>query len=311
MQTSPGRQNFSRETETVSVIIPCFNHARFLSRAIESVLSQTYRPVEIVVVDDGSSDNTKEVAERFKGVKYVHQNNQGLAAARNTGIAASTGAYLLFLDADDWLLPEGIETNVSYFQADKKIGFVSGNYLSHYEKDGGEKIMEREIKQDPYADLLLYNHIKMHASVLFPRWVFETYQYDSSLRASEDWDLYLHIARHHPIVQHHKPIAVYRRYGTSLSRNNVVMLKTGLRVLEKQAPHVRTSLEKANLAKGREYVVRKFTRRIYHHLLRTQKGDPGQLALLFQYNKHLYVKWQLRKLVTLFLPKKTKTSFSI
>src|SRR5690349_12444252 len=92
-----------KSNDLVSVIIPCYNHGKYLSRAIESVLSQTYRNVEIVVVDDGSADNTKEVTDTFPHVLYVHQNNQGLSAARNTGINNSKGKYLLFLDADDWL----------------------------------------------------------------------------------------------------------------------------------------------------------------------------------------------------------------
>jgi glycosyltransferase involved in cell wall biosynthesis len=101
--------------------------------------------------------------------------NKGLSAARNTGIAHSNGRYLLFLDADDWLLPNGIETNIAYFQSQQKIGLVSGNYISFYVNSQTEKKMVRQVKQNPYAELLLYNHINMHAAVLFPRWVFDLF----------------------------------------------------------------------------------------------------------------------------------------
>ena len=100
----------------VSVVIPCYNQAHFLGEAIESVLAQTYPHREIVVVDDGSPDNTREVASRYPGVRYVRQENQGLAAARNTGLRHSSGSYLVFLDADDRLLPEALEVGLRQLQ---------------------------------------------------------------------------------------------------------------------------------------------------------------------------------------------------
>lgn len=311
MEGLPIKQSVSGDIPKVSVIIPCFNHARFLPTAIESALNQTYKHIEVVVVDDGSSDNSREVAEKYNGVKYVYQNNQGLAAARNTGIDNSTSDYLLFLDADDWLLPQGVESNISYFKNAEKIGFVSGNYVSHYETDDTEKEMVRLVKKSPYADLLLYNHVKMHASVLFPRWIFNECRYDSQLNASEDWDLYLQITRNYSIVQHTTPIAVYRRYGTSMSRNNVVMLKTGLRVLEKQKDQVKTSLERKNLVKGKRYVTQKFTKRIYKHLMREQRSGAQQLDVLFRYNKILFAKYVLTRMKTFLQMKKSASSFSL
>ena len=86
----------------VSVIIPAFNRERFLAASIKSVLAQLYRPIEIIVVDDGSTDNTKKVAEGFgKEVRYVHQENKGPSAARDTGIKVAKGDVFAFIDADD------------------------------------------------------------------------------------------------------------------------------------------------------------------------------------------------------------------
>ena len=110
----------------VSVVIPCFNHGRFLPEAIESVLAQTYPWIEILVVDDGSTDNTREVAAQYPHVRYVYQHNQGLSAARNTGIRHSTGDFLVFLDADDLLYPGAIACNVGYMQEQQDAAFVSG-----------------------------------------------------------------------------------------------------------------------------------------------------------------------------------------
>src|SRR5215218_4319670 len=96
-------------SELISVIIPCYNHGAYLSTAIKSVLAQTYPNIEIIVVDDGSTDNTKAVAWGFEKVRHIYQRNAGLSAARNTGIRNAKGTYILFSDADDWLLPDALE----------------------------------------------------------------------------------------------------------------------------------------------------------------------------------------------------------
>ena len=101
------------ETPLVSVVIPCWNQARFLGEAIQSVLRQTYGNTEIIVVDDGSSDETSIVARSFPGVRCIGQKNGGLASARNTGLSASRGDYVIFLDADDRLLPIAIQAGLN------------------------------------------------------------------------------------------------------------------------------------------------------------------------------------------------------
>ena len=122
-------------TLLVSVVIPCYNQAHFLTEAIESVLAQTSRQFEIIVVDDGSTDNTAEVAARYPGIGYLRQDNQGLAAARNTGLRHSQGDYLVFLDADDRLLPAALESGLDYLSAHPACAFVWGHYL-RFTSDG-------------------------------------------------------------------------------------------------------------------------------------------------------------------------------
>src|SRR5215467_10342139 len=101
VQTSPSTQQMQPE---VSVVVVCYNQAVFLFDSIQSVLDQTYRNFEIVIVDDGSIDNTAEVTRGFREARYIHQPNRGLASARNTGSAVCQGRYIVFLDADDRLL---------------------------------------------------------------------------------------------------------------------------------------------------------------------------------------------------------------
>src|SRR5258708_1857585 len=116
----------------VSILIPSYNSAHFLSRSIESALSGTYQDFEIIVIDDGSHDNTKDLVQSFidrypHKIRYFWQENKGLAVARNTGIAQAHGEYLALLDADDKWLPCRLEEGVEILDADASIGLVHGN----------------------------------------------------------------------------------------------------------------------------------------------------------------------------------------
>src|SRR5687767_934711 len=117
---------FELSPSLITVVVTCFNHGHFLSKAIESVLTQTHRSLEIILVDDGSTDNTKEVAAKYPSVKYIFQSNMGVSAARNTGIEHSSGDFILFLDADDWLLSDGLSANYRLLLNNPKVAFVSG-----------------------------------------------------------------------------------------------------------------------------------------------------------------------------------------
>src|SRR5215210_7479587 len=112
----------------VSVIIPCYNQAHFLGEAIESVLAQNHPRFEILVVDDGSTDDTSEVAARYPEVRCLRQENRGLAAARNAGLRSSEGEYVVFLDADDRLLPNALEAGLVCFEDHRECALVAGHY---------------------------------------------------------------------------------------------------------------------------------------------------------------------------------------
>jgi glycosyltransferase involved in cell wall biosynthesis len=219
----------------ISVIIPSFNHAHFLHDAINSVKNQSYKNTEIVVVDDGSTDNTKELIVDFPDVKYVYQSNQGLSAARNTGIKNSNGEYLVFLDADDFLFPEALAINNEYLQQNPSWAFVSG----WYEKVDAHKSFLGRDKQVDVQDLhfihmLKGNYIGMIATVLYQRWVFDEFQFDTSLKACEDYDLYLKVTRKYPVGSHSHNIAGYRFHGNNMSARIPFMLKHALLVLKRQ-----------------------------------------------------------------------------
>src|SRR5215218_5649179 len=192
----------------VSVVIPCYNQARFLGEAIRSVLCQGYTDLEIIVVDDGSEDGTEEVASGYAKedprVRLIRQENRGLSAARNRGLAEASGEYVVFLDSDDRLLAKALEVGVRELESHPECAFVSGHYRP-ISAQGDVYAVPRQnrVDGDRYLALLRDNYISMPASVMYKRWVFgEVGGFDGSVDAAADWDFYLRVARRFPIHHH-------------------------------------------------------------------------------------------------------------
>ncbi len=257
----------------VSIVIPCYNQAHFLSDAIESALNQTYRYIEVVVVDDGSTDSTSLIAARYQKVRYIKQANQGLAAARNTGIRESKGSYLVFLDADDRLLLNAIEAGVNCFSIHPDCTFVSGAHI-RVATDGsplGKPEMYRVyVDKDHYIALLHGNYIGMHATVMYRRDVLVSIRgFDTSLTACEDYDLYFRIARLYPVHCHNQVVAEYRMHNANMSRNAGLMLKTALAVLGSQWQYVKSDKRqrkayRAGIRFWKDYYGEKLLRQVVH-----------------------------------------------
>jgi glycosyltransferase involved in cell wall biosynthesis len=234
----------------VSVIIPCYNHGRYLPEALASVWAQDYPAVEIIVVDDGSTDDTRTVAQRYASVRYYYQPNQGPSAARNMGIAHSRGEYLVFLDADDWLLPQALSGNAAHLRQNPKLAFVSGGHHKVDAATGSVTVSYQAVSPNHYYHLLWGNYIGMHAAVLYQRWALAAEPFDPALRYCEDYDVYLRLARRFPVAHHAQPIAAYRLHDTNTSANTAAMLTAALAVLARQQPQLRGELEREGYAGG-------------------------------------------------------------
>jgi glycosyltransferase involved in cell wall biosynthesis len=276
----------------VSVIIPCYNHGHYLSKAIESVLRQSHSPIEIVVVDDGSTDNTATSAQCYPNVTYVHQSNSGLSASRNTGIQHSTGQYLVFLDADDWLYPEALAINLKYLQQNEQMAFVSGAYDMIFINENFIKEEKVEIHSDHYCHLLNRNYIGMIAAVMFQRWVLEEFQYDTSLRACEDYDLYLKISRRYPVMHHTEKIAAYRIHANNMSSNIPMMLNTILLVRKRQEKELKTKAEENAYKQGQIIWKDYYCKQLYQKLVvGKEKVSGADLVTLLRYKPKLLYKY--------------------
>lgn len=246
----------STHAPQISVVIPCYAQAHLLGSAIESTLAQEAASVDLVVVDDGSPDDVAGVVARYPGVRYIRQRNQGLSAARNAGMRASTGDFLVFLDADDRLLPGALAAGLECFAEHPESAFVYGDF--RYMREDGTPLERRKrppLRVDLYGGMLVRNHIEMTSTVLFRRSVLEQVGgFRESLRSAEDYDLLLRIARVHPTNFHRALVAEYRRYehtGSSLSRNAARMLRSTTQVLRAQRPFTRgNDFYESQLAEG-------------------------------------------------------------
>lgn len=141
----------------VSVLIPCYNAGRFLKDALESVLSQTYTDYEIILVDDGSEDNTAEVAGQYPQVSYIRCEHKGVSAARNTALALAKGEFITFLDADDMWMPQKLEKQIAYMTQQPECELVYTGVRNFF--DGGSEEITKRQKELLEADLEHYNYM--------------------------------------------------------------------------------------------------------------------------------------------------------
>lgn len=222
----------------VSVILPTYNCAHFLPDSIGSVVSQTYDLYEIIVVDDGSTDNSKEVLNPFmQKIKYIHlEQNRGLPTARNIGIQSAQGKYIAFLDADDLWLPEKLQTDIEYFNKHPDIGMVYSRHTNIDEKgcvlngDGKRRLPSGNI----FIQLFSEQNFIICSSVVVRKEVFETTGFfDEQLFNCQDWDMWLRIAFYFKISGIDKPLVKYRHNPRSLSKNRDNVLKYQKQVIEK------------------------------------------------------------------------------
>ena len=300
---------------SVSVIIPCYNQGRFLGEAIASAAAQRALVSEIVVVDDGSTDETPAVATRDGSVRYLRQERMGLSEARNSGWRASSGDYVIFLDADDRLLPGAAAAGLEAFRRWPHAAFVFGHYELIDERgtvlptwrelrvaddrtfttgdfelvlpDGRRAGRSRQPRRvsDHYTAMLRRNYISMHAAVVYRRAVLEeTDGFDPRLSALEDYELYLRVTRTHPVACHDQVSAQYRRHPAAMSCDTLNMLRMALFVLREQRPHLAehpgaTEAYEAGLTFWKRHYGTQLMRSVPSHLAAGRLRQAGSACL--------------------------------
>jgi glycosyltransferase involved in cell wall biosynthesis len=222
----------------VSVIIPAYNAAAYVREAVDSALAQTYKNIEIIVVDDGSTDATRKILEPYaakKSITYIHQENRGLSGARNTGIKKSRGEFIALLDSDDIFLPKKIERQVADFAAHPDCG-VSYCNIAHFYDGAPEKTFMLNYTyysgDELFPNLLKKNFINPLTVVLRRSAIDQVGLFDESYGKSEDWEYWVRLA-YAGIRFHYLPevLAKYRMrkdsmsysWGSELERKETIM----------------------------------------------------------------------------------------
>jgi glycosyltransferase involved in cell wall biosynthesis len=223
-------------TDLVTAVIATYNYGRFVTEAIDSVLAQTYPAVEIVVVDDGSTDDTQaRLAAYAERIRSIYQANQSVAAARNTGIRAARGDLIAFLDADDLWHPRKLELQVRYLTQHPEVGLVAvdrlGERMAHWPAfDGSAHPRARPISLE---ELIIQPHFAPSGVLVRKECFRRVGDFDTSLRNAEDYDMWIRIAMAYPVVKLDVPLWWYRVHGANKSYVPARQEAAGLRVLAK------------------------------------------------------------------------------
>ncbi|MDH4230865.1 MAG: glycosyltransferase family 2 protein [Nitrospirota bacterium] len=212
----------------VSVIIPAYNSGPYLADALRSVFEQDYQPIEVIVVDDGSTDETASVARSFKDILYTFQANQGPASARNTGIRLAHGDFIAFLDADDYWPENKLRTQMSHLIENPETEVVLGRIQCIGLFTEAEKSIRFEGPDNTMTNVCL-------GSGVFNKSVFDKVGFfDESLRFYEDHDWFLRAReRQIPMIILKQITLLNRRHGNSTSRKRKKSDPTMIRILRK------------------------------------------------------------------------------
>ncbi len=205
----------------IAVVIPAHDAAPFLAEALRSVREQSLSAVEVIVVDDGSSDGTHAIAES-EGVRCVRQPQGGPAAARNRGVRETTAPLVAFLDADDWFTPEKLATQAQRLESSGAPACCSDAFVLRKGRREGRKNARRAVPERITFDHLLADNPVICSTVLARRDALEEaggFDEDPVLIASEDYDLWLRMARRAPLLYVDEPLACYRAHDSGLSDN--------------------------------------------------------------------------------------------
>jgi len=222
------------EKPLISIIVPCYNQAHFLNECLSSVMKQTYTNWECIIVNDGSTDSTPQVAKKWvikeKRYKYISKSNGGLSNARNTGIEKAKGDYFLFLDSDDIILPEKLKQSIDLLQ-NENTDVVITNFLR---LKGNTKKVKKAFcilkkKYFTYENILLKWDSKFtfppHC-ILISRKILGTCRFNEKLKAKEDWVMWLNIFEKKPKVSFiNKALVYYRIHSKNMTKDSNHMIK--------------------------------------------------------------------------------------
>lgn len=236
-------------TSAVSVIIPAFNAEKYIEETLDSIFSQGHPNLEVVVIDDGSTDRTGEIVRNYREpVKYIRQGNQGPSKARNTGIEQSKGEYIAFLDADDLWTEDKLKLQIGFLESHPEVGMVFSDMLTFNEKGIIEPSYLRKVKRkhfyetlsaeqealkDPFQMLLVANFIPTGSVVLRRSCLEEAGLFDESISSVEDLDMWMRVSIFHKVGFIPRVLKKKRDHENNISKDHYKAYVSAIYVREK------------------------------------------------------------------------------
>lgn len=289
----------------VSVIVPCYNYAHFLGETLDSVIAQTYTNWECLIIDDGSTDNTKEVADNYckkdSRIKYIYQSNQGLSAARNKGIDEARGEYIQFLDSDDLITSEKLRHQATSFSSNDQVDMIYSNY--HLMTADGSKRWGVEatnwivMKHEPFKEFLHYWEkgftIPIHA-YLFKKSCFTKWgKFDVALPTHEDLALQLNFSLYGAKYKMIDEVSsIYRVHATSMAKDFTKMHKGYLMALIAILDHPNASIS------FKFQIMHRYSQEVLNTFIDTFRGRKNRIVKALS-NKNSFI---LNTFAILLLP---------
>lgn len=297
---------------TVSVILPTYNRVTMLPEAIESVLDQTYHDWELIVIDDGSTDQTPaylhRVGRAHRCITLIRVKHGGVSGARNAGLRVANGRYLAFLDDDDRWMPTKLATQAAYLESHPEVALV---YAQAHVVDGGGRVTGRKPSgaAGPTFDELVDGNCIPLLTVVVRRQCLEVVGgFDPALYISQDYDLWLRVARQFPIAYLPEPMAVYRVHGANMSRQTRARYADHLKIYEKcltqetnpdRAGRLRSRLASTHYLLARMEFSSNHMERARRHLVQARRLNAGVLWLLSWIGQgaqpFVKARWELRE----------------
>lgn len=215
----------------VSIYITNYNYGRYIKQSIESVLNQSYSPIELFIIDDGSTDNSKEIIEGYRNrpnLTIIYQQNKGLNATNNVALGLANGKYFMRLDADDFLDPKAVETMVAAMEKDPDLGLVFPDY---YYVDADGLVTGEEKRHDFETNVTLYDQ-PAHGACTMVRteYLKKLGGYNESFTCQDGYELWVKFVLRHKVNNVNQPLFYYRRHGNNLTKNEELILSTRRRI---------------------------------------------------------------------------------
>lgn len=235
------------ETPLISIVIPTYNAAKTIERTLKSVLAQTYSNFEVLIINDGSKDETLEIISRIQDprIQVFSYVNKGLSASRNRGITRANGKYITLLDADDMWTADKLEAQLNALQKNPKaaLAYSWTDYI-----DEQDQLLHRgcyvKANGNIYSKLLIANFLESGSNPLICKWALdEVGEFDCSLSNGADWDMWLRLAARYPFVCVAAPQVLYRVSEKSVSANVQGMEKCCLQIMERNFANAPVELQ--------------------------------------------------------------------